>query len=125
MMGLPGTNQTELSPLDQIRQTEAEVTRQIAAARKSAEQTVAQARKQARAVVNEAQKMGHHEGQTRFNDIILQAEELAQTIIAHAQNQAEDLRRNGLRKMSSAVHQALEIIIGNLDKMAGGISDER
>jgi vacuolar-type H+-ATPase subunit H len=39
-------SQSELSPLDQIRQAEAQVARQIATAREAAKQTVAKNKKQ-------------------------------------------------------------------------------
>ncbi len=102
----------ELSPLDQIRQTESEVTRQVAAVRESAEQTVAEARNEVKELLKEARTTGSCRGETRYKEIVSQAEEEARGIVAQAQSRAEELHRKGKLRMSTAVDYAVSLVIG-------------
>jgi vacuolar-type H+-ATPase subunit H len=103
--------ESELSPLDQIRQTEAHVTRQVAAAREAAKQTVADMRNRVKETINEASKAGQREGQKRYKDIISDAEEEAQILIAHAYKKAEHLQRRGGQCLDKGICSAISIII--------------
>jgi vacuolar-type H+-ATPase subunit H len=109
---MPGISETELSPLDQIRQTEADVTRQIAAAREAAERSVAEARREVKTLLGEARESGRRRGQVRYKEIISRAEEESQAFVSQAHNQAERLRYTGRRRMSTAVRQAVNVVIG-------------
>ena len=104
-------SQSELSPLDQIRQTEAQVTRDIAAAREAAKQTVAKTKNKARETIHEARDAGRREGQQRYKDIISDAEEEAQILITRAYKRAENLQRRGSQCFSEGVVRAINIII--------------
>jgi vacuolar-type H+-ATPase subunit H len=103
--------ESDLSPLDQIRQTEAHVTRQVAAAREAAKQTVADMKNKAKETINDASKAGRREGQKRYKDIISNAEEEAQILIAQAYKKAEHLRRRGGQRLDEGVCSAISIII--------------
>jgi vacuolar-type H+-ATPase subunit H len=111
MVGTPTTD-TNLSPLDQIRQVEAEVTRQIAAAREAADHTISEAGSQVSGLLDEARVSGRHRGQTRYKEIISGAEEEARALVSQAHNQADDLRRKGKRRMTTAVRHAASLVIG-------------
>jgi vacuolar-type H+-ATPase subunit H len=102
---------TNLSPLDQIRNAEAEVTREIAAAREAAKGKVARAEMQAEALIQEARDAGNREGQTQHDEILSKAEEQVKALIAQAQNRAGELRRQGHQRVEAAVNHALEIIL--------------
>jgi vacuolar-type H+-ATPase subunit H len=112
---LPRITDTELSPLDQIRQTEADVTRHVAAAREAAERTVVEARSQVKELLVKARESGRQRGQTRYKEIISRAEEESAVLIAQAQNRAEQLHHEGKRRMSTAVRQAVVLVIGLQD----------
>lgn len=107
----PASN-TELSPLDQIRQTEAEVTRAVAAACQAADEIVAQAQREAAQIKQEARQSGVREGQARYREMISNAEEEVQDIVAEAKVRANELRRKGQRRMDRGVHQAVRLVIG-------------
>jgi vacuolar-type H+-ATPase subunit H len=109
----------ELSPLDQIRQTEAEVTRRIAAARITAEQIVEQARQQAAALKREASESGRREGQARYQTSLSNAEEEARALVAEAQEQADQLRRRGDKRMQLAVNRAFNFLISLVEEEQG------
>lgn len=111
-MTTPTKPDTELSPLDQIRQTEADVVRQTAAAREAAGQTVAHAQTQAREILDDARQTGRREGEKRYREIISNAEEEAQAIIAQAHRRAEHLRRRGRQRLTIGVRQAMNVVIG-------------
>jgi vacuolar-type H+-ATPase subunit H len=102
----------ELVPLDQIRQVEADVIRQIAVAREVAEQTITEARSQVKNLLTEAQESGLHSGQVRYKETLSRAEEEAHAIVFQAHNQAKRLRHEGKRRMSKAVCQAVNLVIG-------------
>jgi vacuolar-type H+-ATPase subunit H len=112
---MPSISDTELSPLDQIRQAEADVTRQIAAAREAAARTVVEARRHVRDLLDEAREMGRRRGQIRYKEIVSQAEEESQALVFQAHNQAESLHHTGKRRMSTAVRQAVNLVIGLQD----------
>ena len=76
---------------------------------------------QANRLKKQARESGAHEGKIVYKEIIAQAEEEARAIIAHAQNQAADLRQKGRTRMELAVEYAVGIVLG-LDK--AGRSDE-
>lgn len=100
-----------LSPLDQIRQGEADVIRRTAAAREVTEHKINDARSQVKMILSEAKEVGCHRGQMRFNEIISKAEEEAHAIVSQAQNQANRLHHKGKQRMSTAIHQAVNLII--------------
>lgn len=103
--------ESELSPLDQIRQTEAHITRQVAAAREAAKQTVADMKNKAKETINDASKAGRHEGQKRYKEIVSNAEEEAQILIAQAYKKAEQMQRRGGQCLDKGVCSAVGIII--------------
>jgi len=102
----------ELSPLDQIRQMEAEVTRRIAAAREMAGQRVEDARKKAARMIAQGSEAGLCEGQVRYQEIILEAEEEAKQLVSSARRQAEEVSLRGEQRMQRAVEQVVSIVIG-------------
>ncbi len=110
------TSASELSPLDQIRLAEAEITRKIVTAREATERTIADARAQAARLKKEAHEAGTREGQIRYKEIVSKAEEEARAIVAHAHNQASDLKRKGQARMEAAIQEAIGIVLG----MKGG-----
>lgn len=103
---------TELSPLDQIRQAEANVARQVASAREAAEHKVAQARVQAKELLDDACQIGKREGEKRYREIISNAEEEEQVIVAQARNRSEHLRRRACHRLAGGVRRALNVVIG-------------
>jgi len=120
MMRSPPNPEVRLSPLDQIRHVEAEITRQIAAARETAEKTVAQERTQAARLKREAQEAGRREGQSRYKDLVADAEGETRVIVTQAHQRAEDLRQRGQRQMSKAIHHAVKIILGDIESPEDG-----
>lgn len=111
-MSSPTKAEAEFSPLDQIRQTEADVVRQIASAREAAGHTVAQAKTQAKDLLGDARQIGGREGEKRYREIVSNAEEEAQAIIAQARKRAERLRRRGRQRLAIGVRQAMNVVIG-------------
>src|SRR3972149_5007494 len=110
-----------LSPLDQIRLAEAEITRKIVAAREASARRAADARAQSTLLKKQAHDSGNREGQIRYKKIVSKAEEEAQTIVAHAHNQAEELRRKGQARMEAAIQEAIHVVLG---LKGGGNSNE-
>lgn len=104
-------NNTDLSPLEQIRQCEAEVTRLVAAAHESAGATLAKARSEAASLIRNAREAGQQDGQARYADILARAEEEAEILATQAKGRAAELRRQGEARMDSAVQQAVQIIL--------------
>jgi vacuolar-type H+-ATPase subunit H len=102
---------TGLSPLDQIRQAEAEVTRKIVAAREASEHAITEARAQAALLKKQAHASGNREGQIRYKEIVSSAEEETRTIVEHAHNQAEELRRKGQSRMEMAIQEVTSIVL--------------
>ena len=102
----------ELSPLDQIRMAEGEVTRKVIVARESSEKGIAEARAQAAQIKKEAKEKGEREGQIRYKEVIVGAEEQAKAILAQTRQRTEILRRNGQSRMDRAVERALQIVLG-------------
>jgi vacuolar-type H+-ATPase subunit H len=111
MTGLK-TNDSDFSPLDRVRLVEADVTRQIAAARQAAELSVSEARKQVKALLEQARKSGRIRGQTRYKEIVSEADEEASALVARARLQADDLHRLRHQCMDEAVHYAVSFIMG-------------
>ena len=111
-MARPSLTGAELSPLDQIRQTEADVARQIAAAREAAGMTVARAKSQAKELLADARQSGQREGDKRYKEIVSNAEEEAQVIIAQARKRAENLRRRAGHRLAIGVRCGLNVVIG-------------
>ncbi len=111
-MVTPRKHVIELSPLDQIRQTEAENIRGIAVAREAAELKVEKEKNQAKEHFRKIREVGRRDGRARYKEILSRAEDEARSIIAQAQKQAEELRRKGQQCMSTAVCDAVNIIIG-------------
>lgn len=109
--------ESDLPPLDQIRQTEAEVIRKVAAAREAAEGIVANAHKQAADLRRQAREDGIREGQMRYKEIISQAEDEAEAIVAEAQNQANELRRRGPRFLEIGVSHAIHVVVGMAEEV--------
>ena len=103
---------SNLSPLDQIRQVEAETVRQIAAAREASEHGINEARRQVKVILEQASESGRQRGMNRYKQIITGAEEEALAIVSQAHDQANLLRHQGKHQMSTAVHQAVNLIIG-------------
>ncbi|MEW5940075.1 MAG: V-type ATPase subunit subunit G family protein [Chloroflexota bacterium] len=114
------TSAEALSPLDQIRLVEAEITRKIVAAREVSERAIAEARAQAARVKKEAREAGARQGQIRYKEIVSKAEEEARGIVAHAHNQASDLKRKGQARMEAAIREAVDAVLG----LRGGRADE-
>ncbi len=110
-----------LSPLDQIRLAEAEITRKVMSAREATRRAIAEARAQAARIKKEAREAGNREGQIRYKEIVSKAEEEARAIVAHAHNQAADLRRKGQARMETAIREAVHIVLG---VKGGGNTDE-
>ena len=106
------TSITGLSPLDQIRMVEGEITRKIVAAREASEHRVEDARAQSTLLKKQAHDSGNREGQILYKEIVSKAEEEARTIVAHAHNQAVNLRQKGQARMEMAVQEAINIILG-------------
>ncbi len=113
----PRKHVAELSPLDQIRRTEAENTRGIAVAREAAELTVEKEKTRAKELFRKIREVGRRDGQTRYKEILSKAEDEARLIVAQAQNEAEELHRKGQLCMSTAVCDAVNIIIGLDEKV--------
>lgn len=109
-----------LSPLDQIRLAEAEITRKIAVARETSERAAGEARAQAARLKKEAREAGSREGQIRYKEIVSKAEEEARGIVAHAHNQASELKRKGQVRMEAAIQEAIGIVLG----LRGGKANE-
>jgi len=103
--------ETELSPLDKIRQTEAEVAGSVAAAREAAEKIIANAKKEAAEIKRQAREAGLREGEARKRAMLAQAEEEARLILADAQNLAVELRQKGKIRMGSGVEYAINVIL--------------
>ena len=101
-----------LSPLDQIRLAEAEITRKIVKAREASEHRLVNARTEATLLKKQADETGTREGQIRYKGIVAKAEDEAQAMVAHAHNQAADLRRRGQDHMETAIQDAIQIILG-------------
>ena len=111
MAGKESTN-SNLSPLDQIRQVEAGTVRQIAAARQASEHRINKAKGQVKAILEQARESGRQRGMNRYKQIITSAEEEALVIVAQARTQSNLLRHTGKQQMSAAVHQAVNLITG-------------
>ena len=107
-----GATQPNLPSLDQVRQEEAEVTRRVAAARESAELAVKEARKRAEELKQEARQTGHRDGERRYKQVISESEAQANTLLAQAKAQAEELRRRGDEVMDEAVRHVLSVVLG-------------
>ncbi|MEJ2597991.1 MAG: hypothetical protein P8Z00_06625 [Anaerolineales bacterium] len=103
--------QSEFPPLDQIRKAEVEATRRIAEARGIAEQAITRANSQAELLRIKAREAGQRDGQAVYQEIIDEAEEQAEELIALAQRRAEDLRRRGELRMGIGVSQAIKLIL--------------
>jgi len=103
---------TEISPLDQIRQTEAEIARKIASAQEEAKQRVAQARKEAKQLVAKARETGHLLGQARGIEIISKSEEESHAIIEQARKMAEVYQAHGQQQMATAVRFVVDLVLG-------------
>ena len=101
-----------LSALDQIRLAEAEITRKVVKAREAAEQSLINARAEAVLLKKQADEAGNREGQIRFKGIVSKAEDEAHALVAHAHNQATDLRRRGQAHMETAIQEAISILLG-------------
>jgi vacuolar-type H+-ATPase subunit H len=110
-----------LSPLDQIRQAEAEITKKIVTAREASESAIAEARLYANLLKKQAHESGIKAGRIRHKEILAQAEDEARGTVAHAQNQADELRSKGQARMEQAIRAALGIVLG---VKGGGRSDE-
>jgi vacuolar-type H+-ATPase subunit H len=117
MIGLK-TSDSDFSPLDQVRLVEADVTRQVAAARQAAELSVSKASKQAKALLEQARTSGRHRGQTRYKEIVSEAEEEAGALVAQARLQVDDLRRLRHQCMDEVVHYAVRFIMGQEGNVA-------
>ncbi|HAY84388.1 MAG TPA: hypothetical protein DCY42_05535 [Chloroflexi bacterium] len=104
--------ETELSPLDQIRQCEAEMARKIAATQEQTKQKITKARKEAREIVERARQRGLVQGQEKGIEVLSLAEQEAQSVLQEAQNQAEDLRLRGTHLMEEAVCFAVKFVLG-------------
>jgi vacuolar-type H+-ATPase subunit H len=104
--------ETELSPLDQIRQAEAEITRRVAAARQQTAHTLEIARKEAAHLVAQAREDGRLEGERRCQEIIKAAEGEATQLIELAQAQTEERSRAGAQRMELAVQQIIALVTG-------------
>jgi vacuolar-type H+-ATPase subunit H len=100
-----------LSPLDQIRLAEAEVTRKIVTARDASEHAIAEARAHAALLKKQAHDSGTRAGQIRYKEIVSRAEEEARTIVEHAHNQADELRRNGQARMEAGIQEVTNIVL--------------
>ena len=111
-MSNPIKTEAELSPLDQIHQTEADVVRQIASTREAAGHTVAHAKTQAKDLLDDALQIGQREGEKRYREMISNADEEAQVIIAQARKRAEHLRRRAGQRFAVGVRRSLNVVIG-------------
>jgi len=101
-----------LSSLDQIRLAEAEITRKTVKAREASEQSLVNARSEVIQLKKQADEVGNREGQIRYKGIVSKAEDEAQALVAHAHNQAADLRRRGQTHMETGIQEAIGIILG-------------
>ena len=111
--------ESDLSPLDQIRQTEAEITRHIAVARESARRSLETAQKEAARIKNQAGEDGFREGQAHYQKILLEAEEEANELVAQANRLAGELGRKGNLIMEEAVQATVRIVIGLKEHVKG------
>jgi len=105
-------NLADLSPLDRIRLVEGEAARQLIAAREAAEEAVVNARAQAKQMKVEAREAGTKEGEAQYKNIIVNAEEEAQAIVAQARHQADELKRHGQQRMEQIILIAINIVTG-------------
>jgi len=112
--------ETELSPLDQIRQTESDVTRQIAATREAAEDSITKTKDQVKVLLDQSRASGHQQGRIRYKELVSQAEEEAHALVTQAYSHAEDLRKKGEQRMKTAVRQAVNLVIGS----EGGVENQ-
>jgi len=103
---------TELSPLDQIRLVEAEVARQLVAAREAGEGKVAKVHVHAEQIIYAARDAGRKEGEGHYKNIILNAEEEAQTIIARAHHRVAELKQRGKQRMPALTLIAIDTVTG-------------
>lgn len=106
-----GNLHTKLSPLDQIRLVEADIIRQIAIARETADYKVNEARSQVKVILSEARELGRQRGLIRSNEIISRAEKESHAILSQAHDQANCLRHKGEQLLSTAVRQAVNLVI--------------
>jgi vacuolar-type H+-ATPase subunit H len=113
------SSETQLSPLDQIRQAEADVTRKVAMAREDSEHKLAEAKAQAKTRLAKARKSGKRKGQAQFREIVSEAEEVTRAILAESDHWAEELQQKGIRYMDYAVRQVVDIVSG----MEEGVAD--
>ena len=111
--------ESDLSPLDQIRQTEAEITRHIAVARESARRSLETAQKEAARIKNQAGEDGFREGQAHYQEILLEAKEEAKELVAQANRSAGELGQKGGLKMEEAVQATVRIVIGLKEHVKG------
>lgn len=104
--------QSELPPLDQIRKAEVEANRRIAEARRVAEQAITKANSQAELLRIQAREAGQQDGQARYQEIIVEAEEEAEAILAYARKGAKDLRFRGELRVDIGVSHVVKLILG-------------
>jgi F0F1-type ATP synthase membrane subunit b/b' len=71
-----------------------------------------------RAFLDESRESGRRRGQVRHKEIVSRAEEESQAIVSQAHSQAERLHQAGRRRMSTAVRQAVNLVIGLQDQGA-------
>jgi len=109
-------DESELSPLDQIRLVESEMARRVTAARAAVDQSLVNARAQAAQRKIDARETGLREGQILFKESITKAEEEARAISAQAQKQAAELRQKGYQRMDAAVRLAVNVVLGRQDE---------
>jgi hypothetical protein len=115
------TIEDTLSPLDQIRQVEAEMTRKTIAARTRTDQRLADARAEATLLKKQARESGEQKGRIRYKQVIAEAETQTEMILAHAEEEAANLRRKGDARMERAIDEAVNIVLG---RKAGGTRHE-
>jgi len=105
-------DESELSPLDQIRLVESEMARRVTAARAAVDQALVTARAQAAQRKIEARETGQREGRVVFKESVARAEEEARAMTAQAQRQASELRQRGHQRMEAAVRLTLQVVLG-------------
>lgn len=103
--------QSEIPPLDRIRKAEAEATRRVAEARGIAEQAITKANSQAELLRIQAREAGQRDGQAYYQQIIDEAEEQAEELIALAHKRAKDLRRRGELRIGVGVSHVIKLIL--------------
>lgn len=107
---------TDLSPLDLIRQTEAEGAHHIAEAHEAAKEKLRQAQIKAAESKRKALDAGRREGEDDFKQAVDKAKLEAAQILVEARQQAEELSEIGDERIEKVVSRAVMIVTGQREE---------